>query len=114
MAVGHQVAGGLPAPDVARGNGPGGAGQFPLARQKFLVNPRADDGEAVAPFLHVLEFFQGHLPCQEEILRLFAQALDHVLFRSVIFIARRDGVRVHFQDEKNSNISSISFTSVSL
>ena len=55
MAVGHQVAGRLPALDVARGDGPGGAGQLAFAGQEFLVNRRAEDGEALAPFLDLRE-----------------------------------------------------------
>ncbi len=46
VAVGHEVAGGLPALDVPGGNGPGRAGQFAFAGQKFLIDRRAENGEA--------------------------------------------------------------------
>ena len=55
MAVGHQVTGRFPASDVAGGNGPGGAGQLAFAREEFLVNRRAENGEPFAPFLDLRE-----------------------------------------------------------
>src|SRR5689334_10352878 len=41
MAIGHHVAGRFPAFDIAGRNCPGGAGEFALAGQEFLVNDGA-------------------------------------------------------------------------
>src|SRR5205823_1701743 len=43
MTVGHEVTGRLPAADVARGNGPGRAGQLPFAGQELLIDRRAEN-----------------------------------------------------------------------
>src|SRR5437667_5118937 len=81
MAVGHEVTGRFPAPNVARGNGPGGARQLALAGEKLLINRRAEDREPLAPFLNVLEFLPRHLAREEEVLRVAAKPLRHVLLR---------------------------------
>ena len=97
MAVGHQVTGRFPASDIAGRNRPGGAGQFAFAGEKFLVNRRAENGEALAPFLDLREFLARHLAREEEILRLFAQPLDHVLLGGVVIVAGRNRVAIHFE-----------------
>ena len=100
MAVGHQVAGGFPALDVAGGNGPGGAGQLAFAGEELLIDRRAEDGEALAPLLDFGEFLARHLAGEEEILRLLAEALDHVLLGGIVIVAGGDGVAVHFERGK--------------
>ena len=97
MSVGHQVTGRLPALDVAGGNRPGGAGQVAFAGQEFLIDRRAEDGEQPAPLLDLRELLDGHRAGQEEVLRLRAQALDHVLLGGVVIVPGRDGVAVHVQ-----------------
>ena len=59
VAVGHQVTGRFPALDVARGNGPGGAGQLAFAGQELLIDRRAKDGKALAPFLDLGELLRS-------------------------------------------------------
>ncbi len=75
VAIGDEVTGRFPALDVAGGDGPGGAGQLALAGEEFLIDRRAEDGEATAPFLDSGELLDGHGAGEEEVLRLAAQAL---------------------------------------
>ena len=97
MTVGHQVTGRFPALDVAGGNGPGGAGQLAFAGQKLLIHWRAENGEALSPFLDFGELLDGHGAGEEEVLGLAAQALNHVLLGDVVIVARGNGVAVHVE-----------------
>ncbi|MPN40631.1 hypothetical protein SDC9_188169 [bioreactor metagenome] len=97
VPIGHQVTGGLPPANVAGRDGPGGAGQFTAACQKLLVNRGAENGELLTPLLDAREFLAGHRAGEEEILRLLAQAADHILLRSIIVITRGDRMPINIQ-----------------
>ena len=88
MAVGHEVAGRLPAADVACGNGPGRAGQLAFAGQELLIDRRAENGEPLAPFLDVLEFLPRHGAREEEVCRVLAETFGHVFLGGIVIVAR--------------------------
>ena len=100
VPVGHQVTRRFPATNVARRNRPGRAGQLAFAGEEFLVNRRAEDGEAFAPVFDLRKFLARHRAREEEIFRLLAKTLDHVLLGGVVVVAGRDGVAVHFERGK--------------
>src|SRR5262245_47181885 len=87
VAVGHQITRRFPALDVVGRNRPGGAGQLAFAGEKFLIHRSAEDRERLAPIQNPRELLPYHFAREEKILRLFAEALDHVLLRGVVFVA---------------------------
>ena len=80
--------------DIARGNGPCGAGQLAFAGEKFLVHRRAENRKPLAPLLDALEFFACHLACQEKVFGPFAEAFDHVLLGGIVIVTGRNGVAI--------------------
>src|ERR1043166_168392 len=95
VAVRHQVTWAFPPTNVARRNGPGRAREVAFAGEKFEIDRRPEKDVTIHPVLDLLEFLDRHPAGEEEILRAQIEPLDHVLFRGVVVVARRDRVTVH-------------------
>src|SRR5579862_1960774 len=94
MPVRHHVTRRLPTTDIVGGNGPGAARQLAFASEELEVTRRAEDSELLTPFLNTREFLAGHFASEEEILRILAEAFNHVLFGCVVIVAGRNGVAI--------------------
>ena len=97
VAVRHQVARRFPSTDVVGRDGPRGAGELAFSGEELLVHRRAEDGEHLPPLLDLGELLPRHVTGQEELLRVAAEALRHVLLGRVVIVARRDGVSVDLE-----------------
>src|SRR5207253_6222629 len=69
VAVRHQVARAFPAPNVARGNSPGRAGEIAFAGKEFEIDRCAEKDVAVHPVVDLPEFLDRHLAGEKEIFR---------------------------------------------
>src|SRR5437763_10104551 len=95
MAVSHQITWSLPTTDVSRGNCPGRTGQVPFASEEFKIDRRSEERVLIHPVLDFSEFLNGHGAGEKEIFRPQIQPFSHVSLRSVIVVARSDGVSVN-------------------
>src|SRR5213595_1847598 len=95
MPVGHQIARSLPAADVSRGNCPSRTGQVALASQKFEIDRCSEKRVLIRPFFDFSEFLNDHSAGEEEIFLSQIEPFGHVSLRSVIVVARSDGVSVN-------------------
>src|SRR5580765_2078710 len=95
MAVGHQIARSLPATDISRRNCPGRTSQVAFASEKFKIDRCSEKCVSIHPVLDFFEFLKSHSTGEEEIFRPQIQPFGHVSLRSVIVVARSDGVSVN-------------------
>ena len=97
VAICHEIAGGLPALHVVSRDRPRRAGQLALAREEFLINRCAEDGEHLAPLLNVLELLACQFSGEEEFFWIETTTRNHVFLGGIVIVTRRDRVTIHVQ-----------------
>src|ERR1051326_9210489 len=95
MALGHQIARGLPATNVSCRNCPGRTGQVPFASKKFKINRCSEKGVPIHPILDFSEFLNRHRASEKEIFRPEIEPCDHISLGRVVIVSGSNGVSVN-------------------
>src|SRR5678815_3769466 len=90
VAIRHEITRRLPAPNIARRNRPRAACELPLSSEKLEIERRAEDWKFCSPLFGPCEFLDRRVAREEKILRIDAEALNHVALCRIVLITGRD------------------------